>query len=100
MIANRSMSPGGEAWRPGLALVTEAPSEATVPVGDPAFLDQLKERIRTVLMTRIDPSVAGRIPRSRLRGEVAQLVSEIATKDRVELNKTEEAALAADSATT
>jgi pilus assembly protein CpaF len=59
-------------------------------------LGELKERIRTVLMTRIDPSVAGRIPRARLRGEVAKLVSEIATEDRVELNKLEEAALAAD----
>jgi pilus assembly protein CpaF len=47
-------------------------------------------------MTRIDPSVAGRIPRARLRGEVAQLVSEIATQDRVQLNKLEETALAAN----
>jgi pilus assembly protein CpaF len=96
VIASRSVPRGGEAWSPGLALVAENSSEATTPVSDPVFLDQLKERIRTVLMTRIDPSVAGTIPRSRLRGEVAQLVSEIATKDRVELNKTEEAALAAD----
>jgi pilus assembly protein CpaF len=47
-------------------------------------------------MTRIDPTVAARIPRSRLRGEVAQLVSEIATEDRVQLNKIEETALAGD----
>src|SRR5437660_3540372 len=47
-------------------------------------------------MTRIDPSVAGRIPRARLRGEVAKLVCEIATEDRVQLNKLEEASLAAD----
>jgi pilus assembly protein CpaF len=66
------------------------------PLPDLALLDELKERIRTVLMTRIDPSVAGRIPRARLRGEVAQLVSEIATEDRVQLNKIEETALAAD----
>jgi len=50
------------------------------------LLGELKERIRAVLMTRIDPSVAGRIPRARLRGEVAQLVSEIATEDRAQLN--------------
>jgi pilus assembly protein CpaF len=60
------------------------------------LLGELKERIRAVLMTRIDPSVAGRIPRARLRGEVAQLVSEIATEDRAQLNKLEEATLAAD----
>jgi pilus assembly protein CpaF len=96
VIASRSVPRGGEAWSPGLALVAENSSEATAPVADPVILDHLKERIRTVLMTRIDPSVAGKIPRSRLRGEVAQLVSEIATEDRVQLNKTEETALAAD----
>src|SRR5205814_8351381 len=66
------------------------------PVANVALLGELKERIRAVLMTRIDPSVAGRIPRARLRGEVAQLVSEIATEDRAQLNKLEEATLAAD----
>jgi pilus assembly protein CpaF len=67
-----------------------------VPVADPARLRELKERIRAVLMTRIDPSVASLIPRARLRGEVAELVSEIATENRVQLNKLEETALAAD----
>src|SRR6267154_2804975 len=74
-------------WSPG----ANRPSQANV-----ALLGELKERIRAVLMTRIDPSVAGRIPRARLRGEVAQLVSEIATEDRAQLNKLEEATLAAD----
>jgi pilus assembly protein CpaF len=91
-LASGSRPPGGETRHPGLALVAENSAAATGPV----VLDQLKERIRTVLMTRIDPSVAGRIPRSLLRGEVAQLVSEIATEDRVQLNKSEETALAAD----
>src|SRR6201987_4148220 len=86
--------PAPETRRPDLVLVR--PADSPVPVVDLALLDELKERIRTVLMTRIDPSVAGRIPRARLRGEVAQLVSEIATQDRVQLNKLEEKALAAD----
>src|SRR5712671_6071310 len=85
-----------ELRRPGLMLVTDTAVEPLLPIADEAVLGELKERIRTVLMTRIDPSVAGRIPRARLRGEVAKLVSEIATEDRVELNKLEEAALAAD----
>ena len=72
------------------------PAGSLPQVADLALLDELKERIRTVLLTRIDPSVAGRIPRATLRGEVAQLVSEIATQDRVQLNKLEETALAAD----
>ena len=81
-----------ETRRPGLVLVAEDP----MGVATLALLGELKERIRTVLMNRIDPSVAGQIPRARLRGEVAQLVSEIATEDRVQLNKLEETALAAD----
>jgi pilus assembly protein CpaF len=81
---------------PALALVADTMAERRLTVADPALLGELKERIRTVLMTRIDPSVAGLIPRARLRGEVAKLVSEIATEQRVQLNEIEEAALAAD----
>jgi pilus assembly protein CpaF len=94
MMTIGSERPAPETRRPDLVLVR--PADSPVPVVDLALLDELKERIRTVLMTRIDPSVAGRIPRARLRGEVAQLVSEIATQDRVQLNKLEETALAAD----
>ena len=83
-----------EPWRPSLALVTTAPEG--VPTADLSLFSELKERIRTVLMTRIDPTVAGRIPRAALRREITKLVSEIATEDRVQLNKLEEAALAAD----
>jgi pilus assembly protein CpaF len=83
-----------EARRPDLVLVGAPVSP--LALADLALPTELKERIRTILMTRIDPSVAGRIPRARLRSEVAQLVSEIATQDRVQLNKLEETALAAD----
>jgi pilus assembly protein CpaF len=82
--------------RRALTLVPGTPEEASVPVADPALLRELKEQIRAVLMTRIDPSVAGLISRARLRREVAELVSEIATENRVQLNKLEETALAAD----
>src|SRR5216684_2070257 len=95
-MTNGSERRVAEPRHPGLALVSDTPVEPLLPIADEAVLGELKERIRTVLMTRIDPSVAGRIPRARLRGEVAKLVSEIATEDRVELNKLEEAALAAD----
>jgi pilus assembly protein CpaF len=56
----------------------------------------LKDQIRTTLMSRIDPSVADRIPRPRLRAEVAKLVSEIASEKRIQLNETEESALAVE----
>ena len=61
---------------------------------DLSVRDDLKERVRSVLMERIDPSVAGRIPRQRLRVEVALLVSAIATERKIQLNEAEETALA------
>src|SRR5712672_895940 len=85
-----------EPRRSGLVLVGDTSGEGFAPFADLASLSELKERIRTVLMARIDPTVAGRIPRAALRVEVAKLVSEIATEDRVQLNKLEEMALAAD----
>jgi len=85
-----------EPWRRGLALVPTGSDEPATPVVDLRSLSELKERIRTVLMSRIDPSVAGRIPRATLRTEIAKLVNEIASEDRVQLNKLEEMALAAD----
>ena len=94
MITTGSQRPAADTRRPDLVLL--GPAGSLPQVADLALLDELKERIRTVLLTRIDPSVAGRIPRATLRGEVAQLVSEIATQDRVQLNKLEETALAAD----
>ena len=95
-MTSESERPVGETRRLGLTLVTHTPVDPPPPVANVALLGELKERIRAVLMTRIDPSVAGRIPRARLRGEVAQLVSEIATEDRAQLNKLEEATLAGD----
>ena len=52
--------------RRALTLVAGLTAESPVPVVDPAVLRELKERIRAVLMTRIDPSVAGRIPRATI----------------------------------
>jgi len=82
--------------RAGLVLVPDGVTEFAAAVVDLASLSDLKERIRTVLLSRIDPTVAGRIPRAALRREIAKLVNEIATEDRVQLNKLEEMALAAD----
>ena len=82
--------------RAGLVLVPDGVTEFAATVVDLASLSELKERIRTVLLSRIDPTVAGRIPRAALRREIAKLVNEIATEDRVQLNKLEEMALAAD----
>jgi pilus assembly protein CpaF len=76
--------------------VSNTPAELVASHANLAPLSELKERIRTALLTRIDPTVAGRIPRAALRVEIAKLVSEIATEERVQLNKLEEMGLAAD----
>src|SRR4029077_5952620 len=83
------------AQRSGFVLLSDAAAEYSAPVVDLASLSELKERIRTVLLSRIDPSVAGRIPRAALRREIAKLVSEIATEDRGPPNKLDETAFAA-----
>src|SRR4051795_8858391 len=62
----------------------------------PVTREDVKERVRSVLMSRIDPAVAGRIPRRTLRAEIGLLVSAIASEEKVQLNEVEEAALAAD----
>src|SRR6266436_7909788 len=76
-----------------LVPVTEAPE------GFRAALfgrDDLKAKVREILMSRIDPAVAGRMSRARLLSEVRLLVSVIATDEKVQLNELEEAALAVE----
>jgi pilus assembly protein CpaF len=85
-----------EPRHPGLVVVGNTPAETATSPASLALLGELKERIRTVLLARIDATVAGRVPRAALRVEIAKLVSEIATEERVQLNKLEEMALAAD----
>jgi len=77
-----------------LLLVPSSPPRG--PAADLSGRGELKEQIRTVLMSRIDPSVAGRISRMILEAEVAKLVSEIATEQRVQLNEAEESTIAAE----
>jgi pilus assembly protein CpaF len=78
-----------------LVLVTEAESPQPVFRPPPSH-EGLKERIRATVMSRINPSVAGRMARQRLRAEIALLVSAIATEEKVQLNELEESALAVE----
>jgi pilus assembly protein CpaF len=72
------------------------PDEGTTRIISFANRSELKERIRALLMPRIDPAVAGGMSRQDLREEIGKLVSEIATSERVQLNETEEDVLAAE----
>lgn len=86
----------------GRDLVTIPQLQDTDPASDlpargtPFSRVDLKERIRTILMSRIDPAVAARIQRRTLQAEITLLVSEIATEEKIQLNETEESALAAE----
>ena len=77
-----------------LVLVPDEPEE----LAPPDHLDhaEIKDRIRTELMARINPAAAGRMQPRQLRSEVAQIVSEIANEIRVQLNEREESALATE----
>src|SRR6516165_7297106 len=66
------------------------------PSVDLSGREEVKGRIRSALMSRIDPTVARRIGEDTLRAEVAKLVREIATEQRIELNESEERALAVE----
>jgi pilus assembly protein CpaF len=74
-------------------LVGDAPEEIAP---DPIDHSAVKDRIRTELMARINPAAAGQMPPRQLRSEVAQIVSEIASEIRVQLNEREESALATE----
>ena len=89
-FGRRVAEPGGR------KLVLVPDSAPRVPTEGLSGRGHLKEQIRTVLMSRIDPSVASRISRRILQAEVAKLVSEIATEQRVQLNEAEESTLAAE----
>jgi pilus assembly protein CpaF len=89
-FGRRIIDPGGH------ELVLVPSQDSSAPAPELANRDELKEQIRAALMSRIDPSVAGRIPRRTLRAEVGKLVSEIATEQRIQLNELEEAALAVE----
>ena len=53
----------------------------------------IKEQVRSLLLARIDPGVASRMPRGQLVSEVRRLVNEIADQTRFRLNEREEAIL-------
>src|SRR5437763_11898045 len=75
-----------------VALAHEEPSF----VPDHSGYTELKEHIRVALMSRVDPSVASRMPRPTLQADVAKLVNEIATEERIHLNELEESRLAVE----
>jgi pilus assembly protein CpaF len=82
-------------------------SALTVPANDvgeepegsiiaPPQVDDDREIIRTMLFATIDPSVALKTPRDRLKVEVERVVGQIATNARLQLNEREQTAIAGE----
>jgi pilus assembly protein CpaF len=72
------------------------PGDGEGPAHRPTIRPDIKERIWNLLMPRIDPAAAARLSRSTLTTEIAKLVREIATEERIELNESEENLLATE----
>jgi pilus assembly protein CpaF len=79
-----------------IALVPETPEPESGLRADLFGRTELKEQIRSELMQRVDPAAAAKVSRRSLQAQIAILVSEIATEQKVQLNELEEANLAAE----
>jgi len=86
-FGRRVVEPGGRE----LVLVPGRPDSG--PADKPVGRDELYEQIRTAIMSRVDPAVAGRMPRRTLWAEVRKLVNEVATEMGVQLNELEHSAV-------
>ncbi len=70
----------------GLGQADDGQSEVITP--------QIRQLVRERLMRRIEPSVAVRMRRDRLRGRIGAVVAEIADEERLQLNGREQEQLA------
>ena len=61
----------------------DEPFEGVVHLPDSRARTEHKERVRSILLTRIDSTAVARLPRAALRAEIAKLVHEIATSERL-----------------
>jgi pilus assembly protein CpaF len=74
----------------GRALVPTPEAPRTVDMLAVSGLEDARERIRSTLLSRIDPTVASRMAPPVLRAEILRLVGEIGNEERVQLNAREE----------
>jgi len=81
-----------------IMLVPEKPDESQRGLGVRADFGRTeqKDQIREELLKRIEPAAAAKVSRRMLQAQIAIMVSEIATEQKIQLNEVEEAALAAE----
>ena len=90
-FGRRAIDTGGRDLVP-----VDQPFEGVVHLPDSRTRSEHKERVRSILLTRIDSTAVSRLPRAALRAEIAKLVHEIATSERLHLNEIEENAFATE----
>ena len=66
----------------------QAVEGAAPAANDP--IEEAKERIQPKLLSRIDVSAASALPRGELAREISEVVAEIATEERIQLNSVEQ----------
>jgi Flp pilus assembly CpaF family ATPase len=90
-FGRRAVDTGGRELVP-----VDQPFDGVVHLPDSRARSEHKERVRNILLTRIDSTAVARLPRMALRAEIARLVHEIATSERLHLNEIEENAFATE----
>jgi pilus assembly protein CpaF len=85
---------GRRVFEPGsreLVLIPGPPDSG--PADKPVGREELYEQIRTAIMSRVDPAVAGGMPRRTLWAEVRKLLNEVAAEMGVQLSEVEQSAV-------
>ena len=77
-----------------LTVVETAPDDSQHILPGASDPEGTKDRVRTILMQRVNAMTAVRMEAGALRSEITRMVGDIATEQRVRLNEREEAALA------
>jgi len=77
-----------------LTVVETAPDDSQHVLPGASDPEGTKDRVRTILMQRVNAMTAVRMEAGALRSEITRMVGDIATEQRVRLNEREEAALA------
>jgi pilus assembly protein CpaF len=85
---------GRRVFETGGRSLTVVPESQRGFVADLSGHGDVKDRVRQKLLEVIDPTVIAQLSRKALRAQIGDMVSEIATAEKVQLNEIEEAALA------
>jgi len=93
---NNSSAFGRRVIETGTRAVTTVPASLVGLHADLSGREGDRERVRKKLLETLDPAMTSRLSRSRLRAQIAMMVSGIASDEKIQLNEAEEAQLATE----